>query len=96
LKLRIPASLPYLFTALKISATASVIGAIIGELPAGLGDGLGRSLLTFSYYYISGPEKLYAAIIMSALLGIVFVGLVTLAERIVTKRTTRPPAAMGA
>jgi NitT/TauT family transport system permease protein len=95
-KLRIPASLPYLFTALKISATAAVIGAIIGELPAGLGDGLGRSLLTFSYYYISGPEKLYAAILVSALLGIVFVGLVTLAERVVTKRTTKPPAAMGA
>ena len=49
-KLRMPASIPYVFTALKISATASVIGAIIGELPAGLGDGLGRSLLTFSYY----------------------------------------------
>ncbi len=85
-KLRLPASLPYLFTALKISATASVIGAIIGELPAGLGDGLGRSLLTFSYYYISGPEKLYATIIISAVLGIAFVALVALAERIVTSR----------
>lgn len=85
-KLRMPASLPYVFTALKISATASIIGAIIGELPAGLGDGLGRSLLTFSYYYISGPEKLYAAIIISALLGIAFVGLVTLAERLVMQR----------
>lgn len=85
-KLRMPASLPYVFTALKISATASVIGAIIGELPAGLGDGLGRSLLTFSYYYVSGPEKLYAAIIISALLGIAFVGLVALAEKLVTRR----------
>jgi NitT/TauT family transport system permease protein len=88
-KLRMPASLPYVFTALKISATASVIGAIIGELPAGLGDGLGRSLLTFSYYYVSGPEKLYAAIIISALLGIAFVGLVTLAEHIVIGRSRR-------
>ncbi|MBI3361046.1 MAG: ABC transporter permease subunit, partial [Chloroflexi bacterium] len=60
-KLRVPAALPYIFTALKISATASVIGAIIGELPSGIADGLGRSLLTFSYYYVSGPEKLYAA-----------------------------------
>ena len=48
--------------------------------PPGLGDGLGRSLLTFSYYYISGPEKLYAAIIVSALLGITFVSLVAIAE----------------
>ena len=88
-KLRIPAAIPYVFTALKISATASVIGAIIGELPAGLGDGLGRSLLTFSYSYVSGPEKLFAAIVVSALLGITFVSLVTLAERIVLRRGRR-------
>jgi NitT/TauT family transport system permease protein len=88
-KLRMPASIPYVFTALKISATASVIGAIIGELPAGLGDGLGRSLLTFSYYYTGGPEKLYAAIVVSALLGITFVTLVSFAERIVVRRGSR-------
>lgn len=88
-KLRMPASIPYVFTALKISATASIIGAIIGELPAGLGDGLGRSLLTFSYYYVSGPEKLFAAIIVSALLGITFVSLVSLAERMVVRRGRR-------
>lgn len=88
-KLRMPASVPYVFTALKISATASVIGAIIGELPAGIGDGLGRSLLTFSYYYVSGPEKLYAAILVSALLGIAFVTLVSLAERAVVRRGRR-------
>ncbi len=82
-KLRIPAALPYIFTALKISATASVIGAIIGELPSGIADGLGRVLLTYSYYYISGPEKLYAAIIMSALLGIAFTTIIIVLEKIV-------------
>lgn len=85
-KLQVPAALPYVFTALKVSATASVIGAIIGELPAGLNEGLGRSLLTFSYYYISGPEKLYGAILVSALLGIAFVGLVSGVERLVVRR----------
>jgi NitT/TauT family transport system permease protein len=80
-KLRVPAALPYIFTALKISATTSVIGAIVGELPSGIADGLGRSLLTFSYYYISGPEKLYAAILVAAALGIAFVSIVNLAER---------------
>jgi NitT/TauT family transport system permease protein len=84
-KLRVPAALPYVFTALKISATASVIGAIVGEFPAGIADGLGRALLTFSYYYSSGPEKLYAAILISAALGIVFVTVVTGAERLVLK-----------
>ncbi len=80
-KLRVPAALPYIFTALRISATASVIGAVVGELPSGIGEGLGRALLTFSYYYISGPEKLYAAILIAALVGIVFVGVISLAER---------------
>src|SRR5215217_9722893 len=39
-KVRIPASLPFVFTALKVSATASVVGAIIGELPASIQSGL--------------------------------------------------------
>lgn len=88
-KLRLPAALPYIFTALKISATASVIGAIIGELPSGIANGLGRALLTFSYYYISGPEKLYASILISALLGILFVLFVGGIERLVVSRHRR-------
>jgi NitT/TauT family transport system permease protein len=91
-KLRVPAALPYLFTGLKVAAGASVVGTIVGELPSGLPDGLGRQLLTFAYYYLSGPEKLYAAVLFSALLGIVFVSLVALAERIVIPRSRRRPA----
>jgi NitT/TauT family transport system permease protein len=91
-KLRVPAALPYLFTGLKVAAGASVVGTIVGELPSGLPDGLGRQLLTFAYYYLSGPEKLYAAVLFSALLGIVFVSLVALAERLVIPRSRRMPA----
>lgn len=80
-KLRIPAAFPFLFTALKVAAGASVVGTIVGELPSGLPDGLGRQLLTFSYYYSSGPEKLYAAVLFSVLLGLTFVAIVTLIER---------------
>jgi NitT/TauT family transport system permease protein len=92
MKLRVPAALPYLFTGLKVAAGASVVGTIVGELPSGLPDGLGRQLLTFAYYYLSGPEKLYAAVLFSALLGIVFVSLVALAERLVIPRSRRRPA----
>jgi NitT/TauT family transport system permease protein len=91
-KLRVPAALPYLFTGLRVAAGASVVGTIVGELPSGLPDGLGRQLLTFAYYYLSGPEKLYAAVLFSALLGIVFVSLVALAERLVIPRSRRMPA----
>lgn len=80
-KLRIPAALPFLFTALKVAAGASVVGTIVGELPSGLPDGLGRQLLTFSYYYSSGPEKLFAAVLFSIALGLTFVGIVALVER---------------
>lgn len=88
-KLRLPAALPYIFTALKVSATASVIGAIVGELPTGIADGLGRVLLSFSYFFTLGPEKLYAAILGAALLGIVFAALIALVERIVLPESRR-------
>ena len=84
-KLRMPASLPYLFTALKISATASIVGAIVGEGPGGIPDGLGRAIVNFNTQYISGPEKLWATIVASALLGIAFFTLVRVAE-VVTLR----------
>lgn len=79
-KLRVPAALPYIFTALKVSAAASVIGAIVGELPAGFRGGLGRDLLQFSQQFTAAPEKMFAAAVVAGLAGIVFVGAVTLAE----------------
>jgi NitT/TauT family transport system permease protein len=79
-KLQVPAAMPYIFTALKVSAAASVIGAIVGELPAGLRGGLGRDLLQFSQQFTAAPEKLFAAVLIAGLAGIVFVGLVTAVE----------------
>ena len=92
-KLRLPASLPYLFTALKIAATASIVGAIIGESPGGIADGLGRVILTYNQYYITGPEKLWAAIIASGLLGVAFYLIVRAVEIAVLRG--RPGAAEG-
>ncbi|MDQ3126885.1 MAG: ABC transporter permease [Chloroflexota bacterium] len=92
-KLRLPASLPYLFTALKIAATASVVGAIIGEGPGGIANGLGRVIITYNQYYITEPEKLWAAIIASGLLGVVFY-LIVRAVEVVALRG-RPGAAEG-
>jgi NitT/TauT family transport system permease protein len=80
-KLRLPAALPYIFTALKISATASVVGAIIGELPSSVRNGLGRAILDFSsdYSVVSTP-KLWAAIFVAALVGITFFLIVVIVE----------------
>ena len=85
-KLRVPAAMPYLFAALKVSATASVVGAIIGELPASVQDGLGGAILNFNQYYASAPTRLWATNLIAALLGITFFMLVVLAERIVVRR----------
>ena len=89
-KLRFPAALPYIFTALKVSATASVVGAIIGELPSGIGDGLGRAILDFSsdYSMISTP-KLWASIVTASAVGILFFVTVSLAERVALRGQIR-------
>ena len=86
LKLRIPASFPYLFTALKISAPAAVVGAIIGELPSSIQDGLAGAILNFNQYYVSSPPSLWATNIVAAALGIVFFAVVALAERLLVRR----------
>lgn len=84
-KLRLPNALPRIFTALKISSTASIVGAIIGELPSGAQDGLGVAILNFSRYYNQSPPRLWATITVAALTGILFFTLVALIERIVVR-----------
>jgi len=85
-KLRVPASLPYVFAALKLAATASVVGAIIGELPSGLQDGLGGAIINFNQYYSFEPQELWATNVVAAALGILFFVAVVAAERIVVRR----------
>lgn len=82
-KLRLPASLPYLFTGLKIAATAAVIGAIVAELPSAATSGIGPVIIQAAQYYNSRPPMLFAAILFAALIGLVFFGAVVLAERLI-------------
>ena len=87
-KLRVPASLPFVFSALKISATASVVGAIIGETPASIQDGLGGAIVNFNQYYSTRPRALWATNIVCALLGIAFFLAIVLAEKLVAAPRT--------
>lgn len=80
-KLRIPAARPYLFPAFKLAATLSVVGAIVGEISAGVKGGLGRVILDFASRYSTGPARLYAAVLGAAFLGLAVFALVELAER---------------
>jgi NitT/TauT family transport system permease protein len=85
-KLRVPSSLPYLFSALRLSATASVVGAIIGELPTGLQNGLGGAIFNFNQYYSIEPQELWATDVIAASLGIAFFVLVVLTEKAIVRR----------
>jgi len=78
-KLRVPASLPFLFPSLRVGIAAGLVGAIVGELPTGAQAGLGARLLTGSYY--GNTVQIWSALVMSALLGLFLTGCVALAER---------------
>src|SRR3954464_11670725 len=85
-KLRIPAALPYIFSALKVSATASIVGAIIGEAPSSIQDGLGGQIINYSQYYTIQPTGLWATNVIAAALGISFFLVVLIAEKLVVRR----------
>ena len=85
-KVRVPASLPYVFSALKVAATASVVGAIIGELPSGLQNGLGGAILNFNQYYSLEPRFLWATNLVAAALGILFFLAVVGAEKLLVRQ----------
>jgi NitT/TauT family transport system permease protein len=79
-KLRWPASMPFLFTSLKVSIAISLVGAIVGELPTGATAGLGARLLTGSYY--GQTIQIWTALLMASLLGMLMVYGVGALERL--------------
>jgi NitT/TauT family transport system permease protein len=82
-KLRWPAALPYLFASLKVGVAASLVGAIIGELPTGAVAGLGARMLSGSYY--GQTVQIWAALMMAAILAAGLVGLIGVAERVTAR-----------
>ncbi|MEO0546075.1 MAG: ABC transporter permease [Pseudomonadota bacterium] len=89
-KLRWPSSMPYLFTSLKIAIAASLVGAIVGEMPTGAVAGLGARLLAGSYY--GQTIQIWSALFVAAALAAVLVALVGLAHSYVLRRMGEKPA----
>ncbi len=83
-KLRWPASMPYLFTSLKVAVAISLVGAIVGELPTGAVAGLGARLLAGSYY--GQTVQIWAALFMAAAVAALLVIVVGFAHSLVLKR----------
>ena len=83
-KLRLPASMPFLFASLKIGIAASLVGAIVGELPTGAVRGLGPRLLSGSYY--GQTIQIWSALLGAALLAAALVALIGLVQRLTLNR----------
>lgn len=84
LKLRLPASVPYLFASLKVGIAASLVGAIVGEMPTGAVAGLGARLLSGSYY--GQTVQIWAALFVAAFVAAGLVFVVGVIERLTFKR----------
>jgi NitT/TauT family transport system permease protein len=82
-KLRVPASVPFLFTSMKVAVAASLVGAIVGELPTGAVAGIGAKLLAGSYY--SQTIDMWAALVAGSVLAAVLVAIVSVLARIVER-----------
>lgn len=82
-KLRVPASIPFFFTSIKVAVAASLVGAIVGELPTGAVAGIGSKLLAGSYY--SQTIDVWAALIAGSVVAVLLVTVVDIASRLVAK-----------
>lgn len=79
LKIRIPNSLPYIFSGLKICSTMSIVGAIVGEFIAS-DRGLGFIIINSQYTMDTPP--VFASLIVISLLGAILYWIIALFERL--------------
>jgi NitT/TauT family transport system permease protein len=82
-KLRWPASLGFLFPAMKVAAPLALVGAIVAELPTGAQAGLGARLLTGSYYGLT--LQIWSALFMAAFLAVLAIALVDVAQAVLVR-----------
>jgi NitT/TauT family transport system permease protein len=76
-RLKLPASVPFLVPALRLAAAGAVIGTIVAEISTGLDGGIGRLIITYSQQATGDPSRVYAAVIGAAALGLAAAAAVT-------------------
>ncbi|AWC23272.1 ABC transporter permease [Aminobacter sp. P9b] len=89
-KLRVPASVPFLFASMKVAVAASLVGAIVGELPTGAVAGIGAKLLAGSYY--SQTIDMWAALVAGSVVAAMLVVLVGIVGKVVERSMGGRPA----
>ncbi|MGH9270779.1 MAG: ABC transporter permease, partial [Ilumatobacteraceae bacterium] len=92
-KLRFPAAVPRMLPALRLAATAAVIGVVVAEISTGLRGGVGRLIIEYARQASGDPAKMYTALLGAALLGLTMVGVVAAFEYAISRR--RPPVPEG-
>ncbi|MEM8622859.1 MAG: ABC transporter permease [Pseudomonadota bacterium] len=84
LKLRLPASMPFLFTSLKVGIAAALVGTIVGELPTGAISGLGARILIGDQF--GNPLAIWSALFSAAILAGLLVTLLDLIQRLALRQ----------
>ena len=92
-KLRFPAAVPFIVPALKLAATASVVGVVVAEISTGLRGGVGRLIIEYAREATSDPAKVFTAVFGAAALGLVMAGLVALLDHLLMRN--RPKERVG-
>ncbi|HST67930.1 MAG TPA: ABC transporter permease subunit [Mycobacteriales bacterium] len=80
IRLKLPASVPYLIPALRLAAASAVVGAIVAEISTGIRGGIGRLVIEYSREATSDPAKVWTAFLGAAVLGLLVAGLVGLLD----------------
>ena len=87
--LRLPSSVPFLFTSMKIAIAISLVGAIVGELPTGAVAGLGARLLSGSYY--GQTIQIWSALVTAATIAAMLVMLVNVTANLTARMMGNQP-----
>jgi NitT/TauT family transport system permease protein len=89
-RVRFPAAVPSMVPAFRLSAAASVVGVVVSEISVGLRGGIGRLIIEYGRQATADPEKVYAAVLGAAALGLVMAGLVAVIDAMIMRNRIRP------
>jgi NitT/TauT family transport system permease protein len=84
-KLRFPAAVPQIVPALRLAATAAVVGVVVAEISTGLRGGIGRLIIEYAREATSDPAKVYTAVLGAALLGVTMAGMVAVVDAVLMR-----------
>ena len=87
--LRFPAAVPHIVPAMKLAATASVIGVVVAELSTALRGGIGRLIIEYAQQATTDPEKLFTAVLGAGLVGLAMTGFVSALDAVLMRGRPR-------